>query len=161
MCCLSFTVAISAPATCPLASIPYFLCCYFLPSPHAQTDILKPKYKSRGSERIHLKINFTHQPSGQKENSLAVSATSAFFLDAKHSLWKDAKAIVHRIPYKKYSSRQLHWKFYLYPLGRSKSRQMGVTFIGGNQSSQKYKEPGKQRSAVVCSRPIWFIIWKL
>lgn len=47
-------------------------------------DILKPKYKSRESERIQLEINFPqHQPSGQKKNCLVASAA---LLDAKHSL---------------------------------------------------------------------------
>lgn len=132
MCCLSFNVSISAPTTCPLASMPYFLYCYFCSALFHRLIFWNQNIRAE-KVREYIWKSILHISPVARKNFLAVSATSAFFLDAKHSLWKEAKAIVHKIPYKKYSSRQLHWKFYLCPSGRSKSRQMGVTFIGDNQ----------------------------
>lgn len=103
----------------------------FLLCPHSHTDIWNQNIRAE-KVREYIWKSILHISPVARKNFLAVSATSAFFLDAKHSLWKEAKAIVHKIPYKKYSSRQLHWKFYLFPPGRSKLRQMGVTFIGDN-----------------------------
>jgi len=52
----------------------------------SRANILKPKYKSKESERIQLEINFPqYQPSGQKENCLVVSASLVY---AEHSFWE-------------------------------------------------------------------------
>lgn len=75
----------SAPTTCPLSSMPYFLATIYA-YPQSWAIILKPKYKSRRSERIQLETNFPqHQPSGQKEKWLVPSAS---LVCTKYSFWE-------------------------------------------------------------------------
>lgn len=75
----------SAPTTCPLSSMPYFLATIYA-YPQSWAIILKPEYKSRRSERIQLETNFPqHQPSGQKEKW---SVPSASLVCTKYSFWE-------------------------------------------------------------------------